>query len=234
MTPTTPTHDETADGPLDPALLSPDTGRIRFSVRTRPMKYGDGETFFGFRIVMRSNGKAVGIEDGPRRLHKTRGECRIAGWDRIRVLKTHVLFIVPVSKKDIDDGQARSCHSCAIAQALWRNQERIGLEKWKFDFRVEPYGFSVDCDGITLENTQRFSDPPIATGQDAMPDLVSEGSRGLYVESMYEWALNWDDWAESRDMSEEEWLEEHPDDGGKPYRPVPCSFVLDLSEMTHD
>lgn len=211
-----------------------DTDRISFSVRSKAQEYGDGAIFHEFRVVMRSEGKVVGIEVGPRRMHKTRPECRAAGYQRIHELKKHRLFIVPVTTKDIENGEERSCQACAISQALWRNQERIGLSKHAFDFRVEPYGFAVNCNGIVLDDKSNYKAPPIVTGQNDMPDLVSEGPRGLYVESMYEWTLHWDDWAESRHMTAKEWNEEHPDDGGKPYKTTPCSFVLDLTEMKTD
>jgi hypothetical protein len=204
------------------------TKRIRFSARTRPVRYGDGKTFHQYRIVMWSGGKPVGVEDGPSRTHKTISVCRAAGMDRVKALRTHRLFIVPVTKRDIDDGEARSCQDCAIA--LWRNQERIGLDKHDFIFDVEPYGGLRQVDGIALRDLRR-SLPWRVTGQEAMPDLVTEGKRGIYVESMYVWAIEWGYWADSRSMTAAEWREQRGDDSVKPRRPKPCSFVLNLSEM---
>jgi hypothetical protein len=150
----------------------------------------------------------------------------------VKALRTHRLFIVPVTKREIDDGRARSCQNCAIAMALWRNQERIGLDKHDFIFDVEPYGGVRQVDGIVLRDLRHRSLPWRVTGQEAMPDLVTEGNRGkLHVESMYEWSMHWDDWADIRLMTAAEWREEHPYDGGKPCRPKRCSFVLNLSEM---
>jgi len=210
----------------------PDTEKMRFSVRTHEQAYGDGARFHEYRIVMRLGGRVVGIDDGPRRTHKSREDARQVGRARILELRQHQLYAIEVTKKDIEIGEARSCQSCAIAQALWRNQERMGLSKYEWDFRVEPYGFMVDVDGIVLSKLHDCHAPRLATGENAMPDLVSEGQRGIWVESMMEWSMNWDEWADSRVMSIEEWREEHGyHDGERPYRPSPCSFVLDMQAL---
>lgn len=210
-----------------------DTGRIFFSVRSKPVHYGDGVTFYEFRIVMRAGEKVVGVDEGPSRTHAhaTRRECLAAAYERARELRMRRLLIVDVSAKDIENGEARSCQSCAIAQALWRNQERISMDRRRFDFRVEPYGAFTRCNGIVLDDRDDSDSPEIATGLNNMPDLVGVGPHGLYVEGMYDWAVAWDEWADSRHMTFAEWREEHPDDGRKPYKPPPCSFVLDLSAM---
>lgn len=202
---------------------------LRFSATVKPQKYGDGKTFYVYRILMRKDGRVTGVEDGPDRTHKTPRLSRIAATRRIEELKRHRLYAIDITEKDIQHGEARSCESCAIAQALWRNQKRMGLSEFKYDFRVEPYGAFVACDGVVLTapGYARFS-----TGEREMPDLVGEGRHGLFVESMYEWALHWDEWADSRNMTLKEWREENGyEDGETPYKPSPCSFVLNLTEM---
>lgn len=47
-----------------------DTGRIAFSVRSKPQAYGDGATFHEYLVIMRADNKIVGVKAGPRREHK--------------------------------------------------------------------------------------------------------------------------------------------------------------------
>lgn len=207
-----------------------DTPSIRFSVRVKGVDYGDNKSFHEYLIVMRSGGKIVGVEEGPSRQHRTFEDARKAGWERVALLRAHRLMIVPVTNKNIEDGEERSCSCCAIAQSLFMNQARLGMDRYEYDFRVEPYGAFVKCDGIILVHGRT----QISTGVKRMPDLVSEARGRLFIESMYEWTVHWDEWAGSRYMTLKEWREEHSDDDCKPYKPTPCSFVLNLSEMSAD
>jgi hypothetical protein len=223
---------ETDTNLLD-AVTNPDTPRIRFSVRVKAVEYGDDRTFHEWRVVMHSGGNIVGVEDGPNRTHDTPEASRRAGWDRVRQLRTHKLFIVPITKIDIKVGEGHSCEACAISQALWRNQERIGLSKHEFGFRVEPYGAFVDVEGIVLGQQFRPFGPTLATGERNMPDIAYEWRGKLYTESMYEWAIHFDEYDDSRNTTLAEWREENGyTDGETPWCPTTGSFVLNLSEMT--
>lgn len=206
---------------------------ITFSVRSNPVEYGDRNrrTFHEFQILMHLRGRVVGSESGPRRTHESRRDARAAGYVRVRVLKTHRLFAVRVTRADIANGEARSCESCAIAQALYRNQERMGFPKWNHSFSVAPYaGMFSTAYGISLFTNYPCED--VATGDKDMPDMVFATPSGVAVESMMEWSQLWDDWAERRHMTIAEWREERGyDDGETPCTPWPVSFVLDLDAM---
>lgn len=200
--------------------------KITFSVQTPRYTYGDRKKFYQFRILMRCGGKVVGKEDGERRLHRERKTAVLAARQRIDVLKTRRLFAIEVTKKHIEDGEERNCDTCAVSQALWHNQNRMGLSRGDWNFRVEPYGAWVDFHGIVLR-PKYHSGPETALGD--LPDLVTSYRDGVYFESMMEWTMSWDDWAESRYMKIADWREMHGyEDGERPYRPSPCSFVLDL------
>lgn len=203
---------------------------FKFTVRIRQATYGDGAKFYEYRIFAWQDGRAVGAWGGPRRSSSTMDDARADGRKMIETLKTHELFSISVTTKDIDNGEAHSCCSCAISQSLWRLQESMGLPRLEFDFRVEPYGFMVDCQGIVLKNTRTGEE--ISTGARGMPDLVMQSARGLYTHSMMEWAMEWDEWAGSRYMSRSEWRETYgKEKDDSPYRPSPCGFVLDLTSM---
>jgi hypothetical protein len=206
-----------------------DAKKLKFTVRVRKVPYGDNRTFCEFRIFAWLKGHAAGVWDGPTRKTITMDACRAAGWAMVRTLRTHRLYAIDVTKKDIDNGEARSCQSCAISQALWREQERMGFPRLDFDFRVEPYGFMADCGGIILNE---YHGEEIMTGEHGMPDLVFQSPRGPYLNLMAEWAQEWDEWADSRHMSLSEWREElGKESNDRPYRPSSCSFVLDVTAM---
>lgn len=211
-------------------LGTPDNSKIRFAVRSKPVRYGDDAVLYEYTIIMRIDGKAVGVECGPRRTHPDRRSARSAGYERIRELKKCPLYAIPVTAKDIQDGEARSCNFCAIALAIYHQQKRMGIPEHEFDFRVEPYGAFTHVDGIVLA-AHFYPYPRITSSTHRMPDLIGEGPNGLFITSMYEWAVHWDDYADSRSMTAAEWNEEHPDDGGKPHKPSLSSFVLNLADL---
>lgn len=207
---------------------------ITFSVRVHLQAYGDNRSFHEYRIVMRLRGRVVGLENGPDRTHATSREARRAAWARISLLKTHRLYAIDVTRKDINKGEAHSCESCAIAQALYRNQERMGLERWRGSFNVAPYaGMFSTAYGIGIfEHGKDY----LITGEEKMPELVFPSKRtGFAEESMMEWAMLWDEWADRQTMNIAEWRETYGKESDEtPCKPWPVSFVLNLSEMKRE
>lgn len=212
------------------------TDKISFKVRTHTVEYGDKRRFVEHTIVFLHRGRTVGLEHGPRRATVSRPETMKAARARIAVLKTRRLFAIRITRKHISDGKARSCFSCAIAQALWHNQDRMGFPKSHYNFEVSPYAAFANARGIVREPTWRSGDDEkvVHIPADELPTLVFSGRdyRGRddrHGESMLEWAMRFDDWAESRFMSLSAWREEHsaePDE--RPWRPGRAAFVLDL------
>lgn len=211
--------------------IQSDTEKLYFLARIKPVVYGDNKTFFEYRIEIFKGAQLVGIERGPRRETQARGDSLKAAHARIATLRSHRLFAVRVTRKNISDGDARNCSSCAIAQALWKNQERMGFNKHDFAFDVSPYGAWVEPRGIVLRKVYGYD--LMRLPADRLPDIAIEGRDGkAYSESMFEWAMRWDDWAESRGISVREWREERGlDSDERPSRPSPVSFVLDLDAM---
>jgi hypothetical protein len=206
---------------------------LRFEIRTQTVTYGDNRKFVEYRILMRDLQGVAGLESGPSRETVTRADAVKAARSRIRILKTHRLFAVRVTKQHIKDGEARDCYACAISQALWHNQERMGLSKYEYGFRVVPYACMVEADGLVLG--RKYGGDEVHLPEDQLPDMVLEGKgyKGrIPNESMVEWAMTFDDWGDSRCMSLKDWREERGyDDGERPYPPSPASFVLDLDAM---
>jgi hypothetical protein len=205
--------------------------QIDIKIRTKAVLYGDDRTFIEYKIQFWHREELVGLESGPHRQNEGRPAALKSARARVAVLRRHRLYAVRVTRKHISDGQARDCNSCAIAQALWHNQERMGLPKREWDFEVSPYGWG-NARGIVLG--RRHESYPENIPADGLPKIVFRGTdyRGrpdLHGTSMVEWAMGWDDWAESRQMSLSEWRKEHasePDE--RPWRPSPSAFVLDL------
>lgn len=205
---------------------------ITFSIQTETVKYGDRRAFVEYRILMHDYRGLVGFEEGPRRSSTTRSQALKVARARLRVLKTHRLFAIRVTKKHIEDGEARNCHTCAISQALWHNQDRMGLPKSEWTFEVKPYAAFVDADGLVLRRKWE-GEGELLLPPHEMPDLVL-GQHGKRVlnESMVEWAMDFDDWGDSRFMSLADWREVRGyKDGERPYPPSPGCFVLDLDAM---
>lgn len=210
------------------------TDNLRFEIRTRTAVYGDKRKFVEYEILMLDLRGVVGFESGPSRETVNRAGAIKAARARIRILKTHRLFAVRVTKKHIDDGEARDCFNCAISQALWHNQERMGLSRYEYNFRVVPYACMVEADGLVL--APKYGDrDELHIPEDQLPDMALEGEgyKGrIPNESMVEWAMEFDDWGDSCYMSLSDWREERGyTDGERPYPPSPASFVLDLDAM---
>lgn len=207
--------------------------KLTFKVDAKSVEYGDHRKFFEYAIVFYKGARPVGIEHGPRRETPDRRDSLKAAKRRVAVLKYHRLFAIPITRKCISDGEARNCNSCAIAQALWHNQERMGLPQREFAFEVNPYGAWVDPRGLVLSKRYANDSESLRIPATKLPDIAVLGLDGkVWRESMFEWAMAWDDWAESREISLAEWRENHDKDSDeRPYRPGPCSFVLDLDAM---
>ncbi len=113
-----------------------DTSKLTFKVRVRTVEYGNRRKFAEYKILICRGGTVAGVEEGPFRETKDRSAALKAARARIAVLKSHRLYAIAVTNKHINDGEARSCHACAIAQALFHNQERMGYAKREFNFEV--------------------------------------------------------------------------------------------------
>lgn len=213
-------------------MSNPKITTLTFKSKARPVKYGDGRVFFEYDILMFDGKRLAGAESGPRcSTTPDRSSSMKAARARIRVLKSHRLFPIRVTRKHISDGTARSCSTCAISQALWHNQESMGFPKYEFRFEVSPYGAWVEPRGITL--SEKYGDEVSRIPAENLPEIVY-GIRGKRVvrESMLEFAMTFDEWAEARYMTLREWREEHGWSEDRPCgRPGPCSFVLDLDAL---
>jgi hypothetical protein len=210
--------------------ITPDA--LTFRPRVTPTTYGDKRVFQEYKIAIFKGPLLVGMEEGPRRSTETRAEALRAARKRISALRKRRLFAIEVTKKHIEDGDARNCNTCAVSQALWHNQERMGLSKYEWAFRVSSYACFADAEGIVLHR-KYLSDQETCIPVPELPKIVfgkwSLRHRRLYGEQMGIWTMQWDEWAESRYMSLREWREQHGRDTDEwPSRPGPCSFVLDL------
>lgn len=213
--------------------MTTDTPSLTFRCATRMHKYGDGKSFADFTISMYQGARLVGIEHGD--LHRSttnRSDAIRLARQRVKALRSHRLFVIPVTKKNIDDGQARDCSQCAIAQALYSSQERMGLDRFNYRFEVSPYGAWTESRGIVL-NGSYGGDEQWRIPVEHLPQMVinyrRKGFASSYNEGMMEWAMRFDEWEESRGVSLKEWREEHGYDKDEyPNRPSPCAFVLDL------
>lgn len=208
-----------------------DVQSLTFEPFVRMVPYGDQRRFAEYRILMFQRGRLVGIEDGPHRRFIRYAEALQAARARIRTLGWRRLFVVRITEADIRNGEARDCSNCAIAQALWHNQERMGLPRRDWAFWVSPYGFFAASERLGIRLQKRFfGDECLHLPSDALPDMVHPGAApGAMFDSMIEFAMSFDDWEESRHMSLKEWREKNgsaPDE--RPYRPGPRSFVLNL------
>jgi len=91
---------------------------MEFQVHTRPVKYGDGKTFFEYEVRMLHRRRVVGVDVGPRRETATQSAAIKACQRRIAELQTHRLFPVRVKREHIRDGDGHNCYDCAISLAL--------------------------------------------------------------------------------------------------------------------
>lgn len=209
---------------------------MKLTIRTRQQEYGDKRTFVEYQIIFWENGSVVGIESGPRRATKTRMLAVTAARERIAVLKTHKLFAIPVTRQHIQDGDARNCNTCAIAQALWHKQDEMGFQRSDWRFELSPYGAFSDPRGLEL--MKRFCygrNKILSIPAEELPEIVytyfNDGKSKIYPEPMWEWAMHWDDWAEARSETTREYCQRTGERDGKPPRPSPTTFVLDLDEF---
>lgn len=201
---------------------------LDFEIQTQTINYGDQRKFVEYKILMRQDRKPVGIVDGPSRATERRSDALKQARRHIQDLKKQQLFVIPVTAKHISDGEARSCSTCAIALALWDRQEEMGFSRSDYRFEVTPYGAWVEQErlGMTIEGRWSFE---IVRRLAQLPSLIYTWGGRAYSDSMEEWAMAWDDWAESRYMTLSEWRDKHGYyNGERPARPGPTSFVLSL------
>lgn len=211
----------------------PDTGKIDFRVRVVRTEYGDRRSFYEYRIYFCRGRKIVGVEDGPRRSTALRVSALRAARARVGELKRHRLFIIQVTRQDIRHGEARSCDACAIAQALWRNQERMGFDRRDFSFSVSPYAFLRTARGIVIEPTRGYT-TALQLPADQLPKMSygSPREQNPYPQDMEEWARMFDDWRESRVEGVAHWCERTGEE--RPLHPGTVSFVLDLDAFRQE
>ena len=204
--------------------------QLTFKVLSRRIEYGDKRKFWEYRIAMfLANGKLAGIEIGPRRSTVGLGDMWATAKSRIATLKTHRLFAVPITKDCIARGEGHNCNTCAVSQALWENQERMGLPKREFNFRVESYGAFIDTRGIVLEH--RHTSEPDKAIEDV--EIVNTDTSGnVYSDSLEIWTMQFDEWFDFCTMMRAEWRDKYGHQkGDTACRPAPASFVLDLDAM---
>ena len=120
---------------------------------------------------------------------------------------------VRVTNRDIIDGESRSCSSCALALAI--NRALPG--DWCCE--VVPYAAFVEADGI------RFYREKYGPWWGAQRLPVKHLPEGLI-----EWAMEFDDWKEYRQLGAKAWKEENGGDD-RPLRPEPWEFDLDLTKL---
>ena len=202
---------------------------LTFRPRLRAVEYGDG-TFHDWSILIQIHGKLVGIKPGIPRSHTRHIDARNAALREIRRLKKRRLHVLHITSKCIAAGEARDCNTCAIAQALWNHQERMGYPRNRYNFRVSTYGAWTKPPGIVLEDRFYPDQPDLHIRVDQLPLIIT----GDYAEHMDEWTMTWDEWAESRNETLAEWRERTGagKDETKPHRPRPGTFALDLDAFT--
>lgn len=204
---------------------------MKFEPFITPVTYGNGRKAFRWQVLFRDEkDKPVGITrpylGGKCMESSTRREAIRAAKVEIKRFNKRRLVAFHITKHDIENGEGRNSQTCAVAQSIWRVQEDLGYDRWDYDFEISTYGFMIDAKGIRV---RRHQDGKIFT-IDAPPIVgAMKQEPGWYEESMEEWTMLYDDWEESRDMTAKEWREYKGEP--KPYKPSPCSFVLDLDEL---
>ena len=209
-------------------MSKPDT--LTLQIKTRPVTYGDGAKYHEWVILMLHRNKVVGAESGPRRATPDRASCTAAARSRIRELQKHRLYVIRITRDDMRHGKARSCETCPVAQALYRNQERMGLDKYDYDWWVETYRAYVHADGLVLNGP----DGSLHIDSDDLPLIINKHNPGLsfFQKDLSEWTQDFDEWKDMVQMGVREWREERGyEDGERAYRPLPFSFVLDMDAM---
>lgn len=224
-----------------PVPTTPDTPRLRFQILTKRAKYDDG-IFIAWTIRLWFGSTLVGEDKGPRRAHRTHGSARRSALTRVKTLRSHRLYLIRITRKHIRDGVGRSCSQCAISQALWHNQDRMGFPRGYFsgwNIEVESYGAWTDPRGIVFTNKDGGQDLQLPL--DKLPKVVMryarDGKRHHYSEDMAEWTQAFDEWADVYGQSNDaktltEYRQAHGYDGNEyPTRPAGGYFVLDLDEL---
>jgi hypothetical protein len=204
---------------------------MQFEPIIEPVTYCNGRKAWTWRVLFRDDaGEPVGVTSQYRGRQRTEAPSRRAALKAAKAeigrVRHHRLFLIRVTREDIANGTGRSIHDCPVAQALYREKETMGLDKWRHGFRVETYACFIDADGLVLtdrDGTEHAIDPP---------DVVfpCKNERGWCAESMMEWTMLFDDWYDSQGVTAREWRREHDGDG-KPGKMWPVSFVLDLDEL---
>jgi hypothetical protein len=208
-----------------------DTSRLWFRPRFKPVTYGNGRRTVRYKIEMNRGGGTVGLTDSCEA--KTLLQAERAAEKQIARLKKSRLFVIPITANHISDGEARSCHACAIYHALTDQRDRLLAPIKGYDdrgFKVNPYGAWTDPEGIVLQSGyEEIARTPV----NQLPQIITQCEGGYFKEGMTEWAMTWDDWAESRYMSLKEWREERSySDGERPFKPSPATFVLNVDAFT--
>lgn len=210
--------------------MLPDNSKMHFEVSTRLVEYGDGRKFWWWMIMAIMDGKAFGVWKSESRqfkkCHKTR--CLKAAREYLTNLRKQSLFGIEVIDDDIKHGEARCGRNCAIALALERNLERMGLNKREDYFDVLPYGaFQGSEDlGIFIKSQREiFKHLPVKK----LPLIVYGRSR-FFHDYMEHYSMNFDDYKEASFETPEEYAERTGEDvecypGDTFYG---CRFVLNL------
>lgn len=209
-----------------------DNAKLYIRPELRRHRFKD-ENRHTWRLLILREGKVVGVVPGPSgEGHRRHLDARNAARKAACQLRKRRLFVIEVTDKHVTDGEARDCSTCAIAQALWHEMERMGLDRGCERFRVVPYASWTTADGIVL---YRYHADPVHIPDDVLPQIVTHYTAwttqkpAWCAEEMDQWAMDFDEWAESRFMDPAEWREKHGlEEDHEPIRPSPCSFVLDL------
>lgn len=212
---------------------------LTFKITTRALHHGHKvkSPRACYTIEMLEAGKVVGVEHSDSSAvfsYLSRRLARAAALRRVKFLRTRRLFVIPVDKWAIEHGEGHNCSTCAISQALWKNMERMGLNKDADDFRTSTYGAWTDADGITLKRRgPRGGEIMTHIPVKELPRVVTTVRRGgkplTFNEDMVQWTKDFDDWYDSKFETLKEYRERNDEtEGGKPRQPPPFSFVLDL------
>lgn len=122
---------------------------------------------------------------------------------------------IRVTRRDIKEGEGRSCTSCPVASAINRRLMELGFDDDAYVW-VEPYGGWFRSP-VGIEIRSYFHKPLATLPVSRLPEYV------------YEWAMNFDDWDDMRYMG---WRAYEKETGEfRPPRPYPFSFVLNLDEF---
>lgn len=226
----------TLEPPPMPASEAPS---LAFTVET-PEAYD--KTGFVWKITARAQiegkTKVVGVWERDRFAPKiTEAAAQAEAAEKLAALQSARLFVIHVNDWAIDEGQARDCHCCAIAQALWKKQrEAWGHDPFYYSFSVCPYNAWDTPEGINYGHNRG----PFTTGEANLPpeklplmvyNYGTDEKPLHHTEPMEEWAQDFDDWAEYQHYTDEQYRQHINRDGERPTRPTEAFFVLNLDEF---